>query len=77
MIEKKCYLVYCIHFYSNGSNRKTYLCEIPNFGLDWTEKIWKKNQFIPTIFKTKHEANKYVCKDNNFEVGIEEITIKM
>ena len=78
MIEKKCYLVYCIHFYSNGSNRKTYLCEIPNFGLDWTEKIWKKNQFIPTIFKTKAEASKYVGgKTNDFETGIEEITIKM
>ena len=72
MIEKKCYLVYCIYFYNN---RKTYLCDIDN--AEWSETIWKKNQFLPIIFKTKHEANKFVCKTNDFELGIEEITIKM
>jgi hypothetical protein len=54
------------------------LCNLPKVGADWTEKIWKKNQFIPTIFKTKAEASRYVCgKTNDFETGIEEITIKM
>jgi hypothetical protein len=75
MIEQKCYIVYCTHYHSNS---KRYLCNLPKVGADWTEKIWKKNQFIPTIFKTKAEANRYVCgKTNDFETGIEEITIKM
>ena len=81
MTEQKCYIVYCTHYHSNS---KRYLCNLPNVGAnwseiaDWSEKLWKKNQFIPTIFKTKAEASKYVCgKTNDFETGIEEITIKM
>lgn len=77
MTEQKCYIVYCIHYHSNS---KYYLCDIPYKGAEFTEneKIWKKNRFLPTIFKTKAEARKYVGgKTNDFETGIEEITIKM
>ena len=75
MIEQKCYIVYCTHYHSNS---KCYLCNLPKVGADWTEKIWKKNQFIPTIFKSKAEASRYVCgKTNDFETGLEEIIIKM
>ena len=65
MTEQKCYIVYCTHYHSNS---KRYLCDIPNVGAEWSEKIWKKNQFIPTIFKSKAEASRYVCgKTKDFE----------